>query len=78
MEHKFEVVLWIVNPDTGAGHPRVVSTNDLHKAYKMLCGSDVEDGAINVYGTDELVAGKEKCRGVDWFNGWSIEGKVTE
>lgn len=76
---KFEVVLWIVNPDTGCGLPKVVSTYDLHKAYKMLCGYDVEDGSISVCGTDELVAGKEKGRGfIEWFNGWTINGKKVE
>ena len=79
MSEKFEVVLWIVNPVNGAGHPRVVSTYDLYKAVKMLCGSDVEDGAISICGTDELVAGKEKGHGViDWFNGWTINGKKVE
>ncbi len=77
----FEVVLWVIdNPNNGAGHPEVFTTEDLDRAVKLLCRPDVEDGGISTPDVINgvLVAGKEKGHGIEWFNGWSIKGKVAK
>lgn len=84
---KFDVVMWIIdNPVTGCGHPVVRVTDSLDDAVDILLNAkNLEDGGISVHNPDDPSGGGEIICGIekghytlDWFNGWTINGKKVE
>lgn len=74
----FQVVIWMENSE-GVFTPSTFTTHDLGHALGLL--KSCHDGAIYLGAIEngEIIAGKDNpCRPVEFFNGWTKEGKVIE